>query len=95
MLFRVGGYLLQMSGRSATLEAGQKAISDVLINGKALQKFQAMLEAQGVTAHISQSLCSERAEYFTHLKCAQYQTELEALDEGKKVVVDMKHLTAV
>ncbi|XP_053364831.1 thymidine phosphorylase [Clarias gariepinus] len=84
----LGGYLLQMSGRSATLEAGQKAISDVLMNGKALQKFQAMLEAQGVTAHISQSLCSERAEYFTHLKCAQYQTELEALDEGTVLGID-------
>lgn len=72
-----------MSGRAATLEAGQKAISEVLMNGMALQKFQAMLEAQGVAAHISHSLCSEKAEYFKHLRRAQYQTELEALDDGK------------
>lgn len=83
VLLCVGGYLLQMSGRSATLEAGQKAISEVLMNGKALQKFQAMLEAQGVAAHISHTLCSEKAEYFKHLRRGQYQTELQALDDGK------------
>lgn len=83
MLLCVGGYLLQMSGRSATLAAGQKAIAEVLMNGMALQKFQAMLEAQGVAAHISHSLCSEKAEYFKHLRRGQYQTELQALDDGK------------
>lgn len=71
-----------MSGQSATQEAGQKAISEVLMNGMALQKFQAMLEAQGVSAHISHSLCSENAEYFKYLRPAQYQTELEAMDDG-------------
>lgn len=82
MLFCIGGYLLQMSGRSATLEAGQNEISKVLMNGMALQKFQAMLEAQGVAAHISHSLCSEKAEYFKHLRLANYQTELKALNNG-------------
>ncbi|XP_060759684.1 thymidine phosphorylase [Neoarius graeffei] len=84
----LGGYLLQMSGQSATQEAGQKAISEVLMNGMALQKFQAMLEAQGVSACISQALCSEKAEYFKYLKPAQYKTELKATDDGTVLEID-------
>lgn len=91
----LGSYLLQMSGRSATLEAGQKAISEVLMNGMALQKFQAMLEAQGVATHISRSLCSEKAEYFKHLRRAQYQTELEAPDDGTVLGIDGMALAMV
>ncbi|MCJ8743052.1 hypothetical protein PDJAM_G00089250 [Pangasius djambal] len=84
----LGGYLLQMSGRSATLEDGKKVISEVLKNGMALQKFQDMLEAQGVSANISHALCSEKAEYFQHLRRAQYQTELEAMDDGTVLGID-------
>lgn len=78
-----------MSGQSATQEAGQKAISEVLMNGMALQKFQAMLEAQGVCARISQALCSEKAEYFKYLKPAQYKTELKATDDGNAYKICM------
>lgn len=71
-----------MSGRSATPEDGQNAISEVLKNKKALEKFQEMLVAQGVNVEISRSLCSENAEYIQYLQPAQYQTEINALDDG-------------
>lgn len=79
----VGGCLLQMSGRSATLEDGENAISEVLKSRMALQKFQDMLVAQGVNEETSRSLCSENAEYFQYLQRAQYQTEIRAVDDGK------------
>ncbi|KAI5093958.1 thymidine phosphorylase, partial [Silurus meridionalis] len=88
LITSLGGYLLQMCGRAATLEAGQKAISEVLMNGKALQHFQEMLQAQGVTADISRSLCSEKAEYFNHLRRAKHQTELKAPDDGTVLDID-------
>lgn len=69
-----------MRSSSATLEAGKS--TEVLMNGIALQKYQAMLEAQGVAAHISHFLCSEKTEYFKHLRSALYQIEIEALDDG-------------
>lgn len=80
----VGGYLLWMSGRSSTLENGQNAISNVLTNGMAMQKFQAMLEAQGVAAHVAQNLCSDQTDYFQYMRPTNYQTVLTASDDGKK-----------
>ncbi|TSK13329.1 Thymidine phosphorylase [Bagarius yarrelli] len=88
LVITLGGCLLHMSGQSATLADGKKAISDVLMNKKALQKFQAMLEAQGVNAEISQALCSEKAEYFKYLQPAEYQTEFMAQDEGTVLSLD-------
>lgn len=71
-----------MSGQSPTVEEGRQQITEVLENGEALRKFQAMLEAQGVSAHIAQSLCAETTDYSQHLRRATYQTELPALDDG-------------
>ncbi|KAK3517819.1 hypothetical protein QTP70_018973 [Hemibagrus guttatus] len=95
LVITLGGRLLQMSGRSATLEDGQNAISEVLKSRKALQKFQDMLVAQGVNAEISRSLCSENAEYFQYLQHAQYQTELRAVDDGTILGVDGKAIADV
>ncbi|XP_062851012.1 thymidine phosphorylase isoform X2 [Trichomycterus rosablanca] len=88
LITSLGGYLLWMSGRSATLESGQNAISNVLRNGMALQKFQAMLEAQGVPAPVARSLCSDQTDYFQHMRPANYQTELTASDEGTVLDID-------
>ncbi|KAI4884339.1 hypothetical protein NFI96_015517, partial [Prochilodus magdalenae] len=84
----LGGYLLWMTHQSPSLESGQRMIAEVLTNGAALRKFQAMLEAQGVPTHIAHSLCSEKADYFKHLRRAEYQTELQAPDDGTVLDVD-------
>ncbi|XP_035384638.1 thymidine phosphorylase [Electrophorus electricus] len=84
----LGGYLLWMSGRSPTLQTGQEEISRVLTNGEALHKFQAMLEAQGVSKDTAQALCSENIDYFNLIPRAEYQTEFEALDNGTVLDID-------
>ncbi|KAL6460265.1 hypothetical protein MHYP_G00320240 [Metynnis hypsauchen] len=84
----LGGCLLWMSHRSPSLENGQRMIAEVLTNGAALHKFQAMLEAQGVSTQIAHSLCSQAPDYFQHLRRAEYQTELQALDDGTVVDID-------
>ncbi|XP_027007520.2 thymidine phosphorylase isoform X1 [Tachysurus fulvidraco] len=91
----LGGCLLHMSGRSDTPEDGQKAISEVLKNKEALEKFQEMLVAQGVKAEISRSLCAENADYFQYLQRAQYHTEMNALDDGSVLGIDGKAIADV
>ncbi|XP_066525398.1 thymidine phosphorylase isoform X2 [Hoplias malabaricus] len=84
----LGGYLLWMSDQSPSPESGQRMITEVLTNGEALRKFQAMLEAQGVSAHVAHSLCSEKTDYFKHLRRADHQTELQASDDGTVLDID-------
>ncbi|XP_063074058.1 thymidine phosphorylase isoform X2 [Engraulis encrasicolus] len=87
----LGGYLLWMSGRVASLARGQEALAGVLGNGAALQKFQAMLQAQGVSADIARSLCcstTRPADYFLHLKPAQHKAELTVQSDGTVVDID-------
>ncbi|KAK5896257.1 hypothetical protein CgunFtcFv8_009877 [Champsocephalus gunnari] len=54
----LGGLLLQMTGSVSDLSEGRRKISDAVIGGAALSKFQAMMEAQGVaneTARVKES----------------------------------------
>lgn len=46
-VMRLGGEMLRLAGRVATLEDGEKAIAEVLDNGAALAKFREMVQVQG------------------------------------------------
>ncbi|KAL0196269.1 hypothetical protein M9458_009841, partial [Cirrhinus mrigala] len=70
-----------MCGQSSTLEGGKTEIALKLENGEALKKFEAMMMGQGVSADVAQSLCSNEADYFKHMKRAAHQTELEVQDD--------------
>ncbi|XP_028811425.1 thymidine phosphorylase [Denticeps clupeoides] len=87
----LGGYLLWMSGRASSLESGQEKLAEVLQNGAALQKFQAMLQAQGVSMETAQSLCSVQSDYSLHFRQAEHQTELKVQNDG--MVLDINGLT--
>ncbi|KAM9402709.1 thymidine phosphorylase-like isoform 1-T2 [Salvelinus alpinus] len=78
----LGGLLLWMIGRAGSLEEGKKVISKTLQNGEALEKFQNMMIGQGVTSQIAASLCSTNADYYSILRRAHYQTELETEGHG-------------
>lgn len=84
MSLYLGGHLLWMCGLF-TLESGKKEIALKLKNGEALEKFQEMLKAQGVSADVARSLCSDKTDYFRHMTRAAYQTELKVLDNGNYV----------
>ncbi|KAK2892934.1 hypothetical protein QQF64_035158 [Cirrhinus molitorella] len=88
LVINLGGYLLWMCGHSYTLEAGKTEIALKLENGEALKKFEAMMVAQGVSADVAHSLCSNEADYFKHMKRAAHQTELEVLDDGAVLDID-------
>lgn len=83
----LGGHLLWMCGLF-TLESGKKEIALKLKNGEALEKFQEMLKAQGVSADVARSLCSDKTDYFRHMTRAAYQTELKVLDNGAVLDID-------
>lgn len=84
----LGGYLLWMCGHSGTLKSGKTEIALKLENGKALKKFEAMLMAQGVSADVAHSLCSNETDYFKHMKRTTHQTELKVVDDGAVLDID-------
>lgn len=65
-----------------TLARGKQAISRALESGKALSRFQAMLQAQGTPAEVAESLCSTDSDYFSVLRRAEFSTELEVQEGG-------------
>ena len=71
-----------MIGRAGSLDEGKKVISTTLQNGAALEKFQNMMIGQGVASQIAASLCSTNADYYSILRRAHYQTELETQGHG-------------
>lgn len=79
----VGGALLLITGKAADLSEGRKQISEAVIGGAALSKFQAMLEAQGVAKETAQALCSAHTDYFQILRKSKHQMELETPADGK------------
>lgn len=86
----LGGLLLKMTGLVSDLSEGSKRISEAVIGGTALSKFQAMMEAQGVAKQTAQTLCSASTDYFSVLRKSEHQTELKTPEDG--VVVDIDGL---
>ena len=57
-----GGALLQMTGKTATIEEGKRMIRDVLNDGSALECFKKMCISQGVSVDVANKLCDEPEE---------------------------------
>ncbi|XP_076579008.1 thymidine phosphorylase isoform X1 [Chaetodon auriga] len=87
----LGGVLLMMTGMVSDQSEGRRKISDAVIGGAALSKFQAMMEAQGVANETARSLCSAHTDYYSILRKSQHQMDLKTPAEG--VVVDIDGLT--
>lgn len=79
----VGGALLLITGKAADLSEGRKQISEAVIGGAALSKFQAMMEAQGVAKETARALCSAHTDYFQILRKSKHQMDLETPADGK------------
>ncbi|XP_064816218.1 thymidine phosphorylase-like [Oncorhynchus masou masou] len=78
----LGGLLWMIGGGPG------KVISTTLQNGAALEKFQNMMIGQGVASQIAASLCSTNADYYSILRRAHYQTELETQGHGTVLDID-------
>lgn len=86
----LGGVLLMMTGLVSDLSEGKARISEAVIGGAALSKFQAMMEAQGVAKETAQLLCSKHTDYSRILRKSEHCIELKT--EGKGLVVDVDGL---
>ncbi|XP_018558389.1 thymidine phosphorylase isoform X1 [Lates calcarifer] len=84
----LGGMLLMMTGSVSDLSEGKKKISEAVIGGAALSKFQAMMEAQGVKEKDAQSLCSTHTDNYSVLRKAEHQIELKTPADGVFLGVD-------
>lgn len=72
-----------MTGMAADQSEGRRQISQAVIGGAALLKFQAMMEAQGVAKETARTLCSAHADYFNVLRKAEHQLDLTASRDGR------------
>ncbi|KAK2859210.1 hypothetical protein Q5P01_003830 [Channa striata] len=84
----LGAMLLTITGLASDLSGGRKLISDAVASGAALSKFQAMMEAQGVTAETARVLCSPRTDYYSILQKSAHQIELHTPEDGLVLEVD-------
>uniref|UniRef100_A0A8C7Y595 Pyrimidine nucleoside phosphorylase C-terminal domain-containing protein n=1 Tax=Oryzias sinensis TaxID=183150 RepID=A0A8C7Y595_9TELE len=78
----LGGLLLTMTGAASDLSEGRRRLSDAVIGGAALSKFQAMMEAQDVAKETAEELCSAHTDYFKVFRKSEHQMELTAAAEG-------------
>ncbi|KAJ8261714.1 hypothetical protein GJAV_G00157480 [Gymnothorax javanicus] len=78
----LGGYLLWMCGKAPSAKDGEIDIRKALESGSALQKFQEMMQAQGVSKENARILCSTDSDYFKVLRQARSQVELDVQTEG-------------
>ncbi|KAK2882859.1 thymidine phosphorylase isoform X1 [Channa argus] len=84
----LGAVLLLMTGQASDLSEGRKHISEAVASRRALSKFQAMMEAQGVAAETARALCSPDTDYYSILHKSAHQTELQTPEDGVVLDVD-------
>ncbi|KAF1372123.1 hypothetical protein PFLUV_G00261810 [Perca fluviatilis] len=84
----LGALLLKMTGSVSDLSEGRKKISDSVIGGAALSKFQAMMEKQGVDSEAARTLSSTDTDYYSILRKSKHQITLETPADGDVVDVD-------
>lgn len=77
-----------MTGAVPDLSEGRRQISEAVIGGAALSKFQAMMEAQGVATAVAAQLCSTHTDYFKVLRKSQHQLELPSEADGNVYFTD-------
>ncbi|KPP68142.1 thymidine phosphorylase-like [Scleropages formosus] len=77
-----GACLLKMCGKVDTLVQGKQEIAGALESGAALRRFEAMLQAQGVSPEVAGALCSAHADYFRLLGLADCRAELRVEEDG-------------
>lgn len=69
---------------ASDLSEGRRKISEAVIGGAALCRFQAMLQAQGVANETALSLCSAHSDDYGVLRRSQHQMELKTPADGKQ-----------
>lgn len=79
-----GGVLLVMSGQAVDQSDGRRRIREAIVDGAALSRFKAMMEAQGVAKEVAAALCSTHSDYYRVLRRAEHHLELSSPAEGKR-----------
>ena len=73
-----GGHLLSDVGLAISPQDGAAMIKASLRDGRAMAKFRAMIESQGVDSSTAHALCQPAADVFHVLPAADYQTDVFA-----------------
>jgi len=81
-VFLPGGHLLSDAGLASSPQDGAAMIKKCLSDGRAMEKFRAMLEFQGVDSSTAHELCKPGADVFCVLPSASYRTDVLAPSTG-------------
>lgn len=81
-----------MSNLASSVEAGKSMIGEVLKNGKALEKFYAMICAQGVDENVAETLCF--GDMTTVLPQAKHKVQINSHQSGKRLESKFSKYTA-
>ena len=79
---RSGAILLASANICTFVEEAEKKMRMVLKNGQALEKFQEMMIASGVSQETAKTLCSLQDNCYDPLPSAQYKHELVSPKTG-------------
>lgn len=73
-----------MSGQAADQSEGRRRIREAVMDGTALSRFQAMIEAQGVAKEAAAALCAAQSDYHSVLRKAKHRLELSSPADGEE-----------
>ena len=77
-----GGHLLSDVGSAISPQVGAEMIKTSLADGRAMDKFRAMIVSQGVASSTAHELCEPGADVFQVLPAANYKTDVFAPKTG-------------
>jgi thymidine phosphorylase len=85
---QLGGQLIYNVNEAQTVEEGAAKVRRAIDDGRALAKFHEMIQVQGVSRDVADSLCSHEVDVFTVLPAAKTVTMVTAAASGYISVID-------
>ncbi|XP_013416636.1 thymidine phosphorylase-like [Lingula anatina] len=95
LVVNLGAHLLYAAQHVSTVSAGKLKMEDVISSGAALEKFCAMLKAQGVAEEVAEQLCQKQGNTSNILASSHNVTPLNSVGEGWVADIDALKLAEV
>lgn len=82
MVFKTGGELLRLVGRSEERKKGAEIIAKTLKDGSAMEKFKEMICAQGVSKEDADLMCDKSQDPFKVLPSSKNIVKIHSKQSG-------------
>ena len=81
-VFVLGGHVLYEAGTVSSVQEGLDMLNATLHDGTAVERFAAMIKAQGVQPELADKLCVRFADVMSILPKSKYTTEIKCPHSG-------------